>query len=73
MQAAVQRHVDAAVAKTVNLRADATAADVEAIFLDAWRSGCKGIAVCRFGAAPGQVLQPVPTDVQSLPGGLADP
>jgi ribonucleoside-diphosphate reductase alpha chain len=73
MQAAVQRHVDAAVSKTVNLPADATAADVEAIFLDAWRAGCKGITVRRFGAAPGQVLQRVPTDVQSLPGGLADP
>jgi ribonucleoside-diphosphate reductase alpha chain len=73
MQAAMQRHVDAAVSKTVNLPADATAADVEAIFLDAWRAGCKAITVCRYGTRPGQVLQRVPTDVQSLPGGLADP
>jgi ribonucleoside-diphosphate reductase alpha chain len=63
MQAAMQRHVDAAVSKTVNLPADATAADVvEAIFLDAWRAGCKAITVCRYGTRPGQVLQRVPTD-----------
>jgi Ribonucleotide reductase, barrel domain len=73
MQAAVQRHVDAAVSKTVNLPADATAAHVEAIFLDAWRAGCKGITVGRHGTRPGQMLQRVPTDVQSLPGRLADP
>ncbi len=56
MQAAVQRHVDAAVAKTVNLPADATPADVQAIYLAAWRAGVKGITVYRYGARPGQVL-----------------
>ncbi len=38
MQAAAQRHVDAAVAKTINLPADATPADVRAIYLAAWRA-----------------------------------
>ncbi len=56
MQAAVQRHVDAAVAKTVNLPAGATPADVQAIYLAAWRAGVKGITVYRYGARPGQVL-----------------
>jgi ribonucleoside-diphosphate reductase alpha chain len=56
MQAAVQRQVDAAVAKTVNLPFSATAADVRAIYLAAWRSGVKGITVYRYGARPGQVL-----------------
>jgi len=56
MQAAVQRHVDAAVAKTVNLPASATAADVQALYLAAWRAGLKGITVYRYGARPGQVL-----------------
>ena len=56
MQAAVQHHVDAAVAKTINLPADATPADVRAIFLAAWRAGVKGITVYRYGARPGQVL-----------------
>lgn len=72
MQAAIQRHVDAAVSKTVNLPADATPADVEAAFLDAWRAGCKGITVYRYGTRPGQVLQRLPADAQSLPMSPAD-
>lgn len=65
MQAAVQRHVDAAVAKTINLPASATPADVHATYLAAWHAGVKGITVYRYGARPGQVLtltapQPAP-------------
>jgi ribonucleoside-diphosphate reductase alpha chain len=56
IQAAVQRHVDAAVAKTVNLPASATPADVQALYLAAWRAGLKGITVYRYGARPDQVL-----------------
>jgi len=56
MQAAVQRHVDAAVAKTINLPPDATPADVRDTYLAAWRAGVKGITVYRYGARPGQVL-----------------
>ena len=42
MQTSVQHHVDAAVAKTINLPADATPADMRAIYLAAWRAGVKG-------------------------------
>ncbi len=56
MQAAAQRHVDAAVAKTVNLPASTTVAEVRALYLAAWRAGLKGITVYRYGARPGQVL-----------------
>ncbi len=56
MQAAVQRHVDAAVAKTVNLPTTATVADVRALYLAAWRAKVKGITVYRDGSRPGQVL-----------------
>lgn len=56
MQAAVQRHVDAAVAKTINLPSSATVADVSAIYLAAWHAKVKGITVYRYGARPGQVL-----------------
>lgn len=56
MQAAVQRHVDAAVSKTVNLPASATVDDVRAIYLAAWKAKVKGITVYRYGSREGQVL-----------------
>lgn len=56
MQAAVQRHVDAAVSKTVNLPAATTVEEVRALFLDAWRAGVKGITVYRYGSRPDEVL-----------------
>jgi len=56
MQAAFQKYVDNAVAKTVNLPSDATVDDVRRIFMMAWKLKCKGITVYRYGSKPGQVL-----------------
>lgn len=56
MQRAVQRHVDAAVSKTVNLPAAATVDDVRAIYLAAWKARVKGITIYRYGSREGQVL-----------------
>ena len=62
MQAAVQRHVDAAVSKTVNLPAESTVDDVRAIYLAAWKARVKGITVYRYGTRAGQVLTYVGSD-----------
>jgi ribonucleoside-diphosphate reductase alpha chain len=56
MQAAIQRHVDAAVAKTINLPAHATVDDVHDVFVEAWRAAVKGITIYRDRSRPGQVL-----------------
>lgn len=56
VQEAFQRHVDNAVAKTVNLPEHARPEDVATTYRDAWQHGLKGVTVYRCGTSPAQVL-----------------
>ncbi len=57
MQAAVQRHVDSAISKTVNVPEDIGFESFQEVYLDAYRSGCKGCTTYRPNAITGSVLE----------------
>jgi ribonucleoside-diphosphate reductase alpha chain len=61
MQASVQRFVDSAISKTINLPEDIGFEAFQAVYLDAYRSGCKGCTTYRPNAITGSVLEVKPT------------
>ena len=67
MQAAVQRHVDSAISKTVNVPEDIDFEAFQAVYLDAYRSGCKGCTTYRPNAITGSVLEVKPAVAAPAP------
>ena len=62
MQAALQRHVDSAISKTVNVPEDISFEAFQEVYLDAYRSGCKGCTTYRPNAITGSVLEVKPAE-----------
>ncbi len=60
MQAALQRHVDSAISKTVNVPEDISFEAFQQVYLDAYASGCKGCTTYRPNAITGSVLSTTP-------------
>jgi ribonucleotide reductase alpha subunit len=56
MQAALQRFVDGAISKTINLPPGSNSDDVKSALITAWRAGCKGICVYVAGSRQVEVL-----------------
>ncbi len=69
MIAAVQPYIDAAVSKTVNVPEDYPFEDFRKIYLEAWKSGLKGITTYRPNHIIGEVLSVAPKE--SLPQTMA--
>ncbi len=61
MQAALQRHVDASISKTVNCPETIAFEDFEMLYLDAYRLGLKGCSAYRPNTITGAVLSSAPS------------
>ncbi|MBD5345797.1 MAG: adenosylcobalamin-dependent ribonucleoside-diphosphate reductase [Bacteroides sp.] len=56
MQGAVQKWVDHSISVTINLPSDVDEALVNRLYVEAWRSGCKGCTVYRDGSRSGVLV-----------------
>ncbi len=65
MQAALQRHVDASISKTVNCPESIAFEDFEMLYLDAYRLGLKGCTAYRPNEVTGAVLSPAPPAIRA--------
>ncbi|HKM94164.1 MAG TPA: adenosylcobalamin-dependent ribonucleoside-diphosphate reductase [Prolixibacteraceae bacterium] len=56
MQGRIQKWVDHSISVTINLPEDATEELVGQLYMEAWKSGCKGVTVYREGSRTGVLI-----------------
>ncbi len=69
LQGAVQQWVDHSISVTINLPNDASEELVGELYLEAWKSGCKGVTVYRDGSRSGVLIadgEPEEKDLTAL-------
>ena len=57
LQAIMQKYTHHSISSTINFPATATVQDVENAYIEAWKSGCKGITVYRDGSRDGILVK----------------
>jgi ribonucleoside-diphosphate reductase alpha chain len=56
LQGEIQKYIDHSISVTINVPATATEDLVEQIYLQAWKSGCKGVTIYRDGSRSGVLI-----------------
>jgi len=56
MQGAIQKWIDHSISVTINMPADVTEEVVGELYMEAWKSGCKGVTVYRDGSRSGVLI-----------------
>lgn len=56
MQGAIQKWVDHSISVTINMPSDVTEETVAECYMEAWKSGCKGVTVYRDGSRSGVMV-----------------
>lgn len=56
MQGIWQSHIDASISSTVNLRNETTVEEIEQLYIEAWKQGCKGLTIFRDGCERAAIL-----------------
>jgi ribonucleoside-diphosphate reductase alpha chain len=65
MQATVQKYVDSAISKTINVPVDLPFEDFKDVYIQAYESGCKGCTTYRPNEITGAVLEAKPKEAQA--------
>jgi ribonucleoside-diphosphate reductase alpha chain len=68
MQGAIQKWVDHSISVTVNLPNDVDEALVNRLYVEAWRSGCKGCTIYRDGSRSGVMISVTKKDKKKESG-----
>jgi ribonucleoside-diphosphate reductase alpha chain len=73
MQAAAQKYIDSAISKTINLPEDISFEDFKQVYVDAYKSGCKGCTTYRPNEITGSVIsvEPKPQPSEAEPSNEA--